>query len=75
MQTNQQMSPSSRMIYHDEKNNLQPYLEKRPKTDQQTQLSSTSTNISTFPQHQSENTIHESISGATYESRSTHRKC
>ena len=49
----------------DEKNNLQSYLEKRPKTDQQTQLSSTTTNISTLPKHQSENTIPDSISGST----------
>ena len=59
-------SSSSQMISpRDEKNNLQSYLEKRPKTDQQTQLSSTTTNISTLPQHQSENTIPDSISGSS----------
>ena len=47
----------------DKKNNLQSYLQKRPKTDQQTQLSSTATNISTLPQHQSKNIIPDSISG------------
>ena len=49
----------------DKKNNLQSYLQKRPKTDQQTQLSSTATNISTLPQHQSKNIIPDSISGSS----------
>ena len=50
---------------HDKNKNLQSYLEKRPETDQQTQLSSTTTNISTLLHHQLENTIPDSISGST----------
>ena len=49
----------------DKESDLQSYLEKRTKTNQQTQLSSTNTNISTFSQLQSENTIPDSISGST----------
>ena len=45
--------------------NLQSYVEKRTTTDQQTQLSSTTTNIFTLPQYQSENTNPDSISGST----------
>ena len=45
-----------------EESDLQPCLQKRPKTDQQTQLSSTTTNISL---HQSGNTIPDSILGCT----------
>ena len=67
------MSPSSSsltkrkhtMICHAEESDLQSYPQKRPKTNQQTQLSSTTTNISMLPQHQSENTIPDSISGST----------
>ena len=53
------------MICRDEESDLQSYPQKIPKTDQQTQLSSTTTNISTFSQHQSENKIPDSISGST----------
>ena len=64
------MSPSSssltkqkhRMICRAEESDLQSYPQKRLKPDQQTQLSYTTTNISTLPQHQSENTIPDSIS-------------
>ena len=48
-----------------EESDLQPYLQKRPRTDQQTQLSSTTTNIFTLPQHQAGNTIPDSIPGCT----------
>ena len=71
LKSNEQISPSSSskrkhpMKCRDEESDLQPYLEKRTKTDQQTQLSSTTTNMTTLPQHQSENTIPDSISGST----------
>ena len=49
----------------DKQSNIQSH--KRTITNQQTQLSSTTTNtcISTLPQHRSENTIPDSISGST----------
>ena len=64
------MSPSSSsltkrkhtMICRAEESDLQSYPQKRPKTDQQTQLLSTTTNISTLPNHQS---IPDSISGSS----------
>ena len=48
-----------------EESDLQPCLQKRPKKDKQTQLSSTTTNISTLPQHPSGNTIPDAIPGCT----------
>ena len=48
-----------------EESDLQPCLQKRPKTDQQTQLSSTTTNISALTLHLSGNTIPDSILGCT----------
>ena len=69
MKTNEQMSPSSSLKRkhpcHDKESDFQPSHEKRTKIDQQTQLSSTATNITTLPRHQSENTIPDSISDSS----------
>ena len=59
------MSPSASSLTKrccDEESDLQSYPQKRPRTDQQTQSSSATTNISTLPQHQS---IPDSISSST----------